>query len=156
MTLVDPPADDHAESMYWSSNELQRRPEAAMIGGVCAGLARYFELDVSIVRALFIATTIFGGFGVAVYVALWVLVEPADIGSPEIEDADDASALDESDSDPASDTAGATERYTASDAASATGVASAGASGSGVDEMPDSSEFNELSQNPVRVGPPSI
>lgn len=48
-----------------------------MIGGVCAGLARYFELDVTLVRAIFIASTIFGGFGLAVYVALWVLADPA-------------------------------------------------------------------------------
>ncbi|MEL7155457.1 MAG: PspC domain-containing protein [Actinomycetota bacterium] len=64
--------------MYWSRNELHRIPEEAMVGGVCAGLARYFEIDEAIVRACFLASVIFGGFGLALYMALWVLVEPAE------------------------------------------------------------------------------
>jgi phage shock protein C len=44
------------------------------IGGVCAGLAEYFEIDVAIVRALFIITFFAGGSSFLVYFVLWVVL----------------------------------------------------------------------------------
>jgi phage shock protein C len=43
-----------------------------MIGGVCAGLAEYFNIDVTIIRVLFFATLILKGGGLVVYIILWV------------------------------------------------------------------------------------
>jgi len=43
-----------------------------MIGGVCAGLAEYFNIDVTLVRVLFFATLILKGGGLLVYIILWV------------------------------------------------------------------------------------
>jgi len=43
-----------------------------MIGGVCAGLAEYFNIDVTLVRVLFFATLILKGGGLIVYIILWV------------------------------------------------------------------------------------
>lgn len=48
-----------------------------MIGGVCVGLADYFDVDVALLRAGFIATSVTGGFGAALYLALWVLLDDA-------------------------------------------------------------------------------
>lgn len=48
-----------------------------MVAGVCAGLARYFGFDVSLVRAAFVASVVLGGFGPAAYVALWILLDNA-------------------------------------------------------------------------------
>lgn len=48
-----------------------------MIGGVCGGLARYFDIDPTLVRLAFVLFTTFGGGGVLAYVILWVVLEPA-------------------------------------------------------------------------------
>ena len=48
------------------------------IAGVCAGFARYFEMDVSLMRVLWLAMIIItGGLGLFVYIAAWLVV-PAD------------------------------------------------------------------------------
>ncbi len=49
-----------------------------MIGGVCAALARYLEVDVSLVRVAFaFATLISGGIVCTVYLMLWVITPPS-------------------------------------------------------------------------------
>jgi phage shock protein PspC (stress-responsive transcriptional regulator) len=53
---------------------LYRLREGRMVAGVCAGLASYFDIDVTIVRLLFAVFTIFGGAGVLLYVIAWVMV----------------------------------------------------------------------------------
>jgi phage shock protein C len=48
------------------------------LAGVCAGFARYFEMDVSLMRVLWLAMIIItGGLGLFVYIAAWLVV-PAD------------------------------------------------------------------------------
>lgn len=50
------------------------------IAGVCAGFARYFDLDVTFMRILWLAMAILtGGLGVLVYLAAWIVI-PADHG----------------------------------------------------------------------------
>ena len=44
------------------------------IGGVCAGLAEYFAVDVAIVRLIFVLTCIFHGGGGLVYIVLWIVL----------------------------------------------------------------------------------
>jgi len=51
---------------------LYRDEHRKMIGGVCAGLADYFGIDVTIIRVLFFATLILKGGGLLVYIILWV------------------------------------------------------------------------------------
>ena len=48
-----------------------------VIGGVCSGLADYFNIDVVLVRILFAASFLFAGVGGGLYLLLWILV-PAD------------------------------------------------------------------------------
>jgi len=43
-----------------------------MIGGVCAGLAEYFNIDVTIIRVLFLGSLILHGTGFLLYVILWI------------------------------------------------------------------------------------
>jgi phage shock protein C len=40
------------------------------VWGVCAGLAEYFEVDVTLVRLLFVIFTLMGGPGLIVYIVL--------------------------------------------------------------------------------------
>ena len=52
------------------------RPEAnKQIAGVCAGLAEFFDLDVTLVRLAFILTAIFtGGCGLLAYLVGWIVI----------------------------------------------------------------------------------
>jgi phage shock protein C len=45
-----------------------------MLGGVCAGLGRYFKLDPVFVRLGFVLLTIHGGVGPLIYIALMIVM----------------------------------------------------------------------------------
>jgi phage shock protein PspC (stress-responsive transcriptional regulator) len=45
-----------------------------MLAGVAAGAARYFGVDVTIVRIILAVLTVVGGAGVPVYLAGWLLI----------------------------------------------------------------------------------
>lgn len=53
---------------------LQRPCQGRLVGGVAAGLADYFDVDVVIVRIVLAVLALVGGIGVPLYVAAWVLV----------------------------------------------------------------------------------
>jgi phage shock protein C len=50
------------------------------IGGVCSGLARYFDLDPLLVRVAFVAGIFVSGVSLIVYPLLWWLVDDAPEG----------------------------------------------------------------------------
>lgn len=43
------------------------------IGGVCGGLAEYFNIDVTFVRLLFVIGVFFGGLTIIAYIVLWMI-----------------------------------------------------------------------------------
>jgi len=45
-----------------------------MLGGVAAGIARYLNLDVTLVRIVVAVLAVGTGLGAALYVAAWLLV----------------------------------------------------------------------------------
>ena len=51
-----------------------RMREGKMIAGVCAGLAEQFGISVTILRLAFVLGTLIGGWGIIVYVVLWVIM----------------------------------------------------------------------------------
>jgi phage shock protein C len=53
---------------------LRRAYNGRMLAGVCAGLADYFGVDVTIVRVAFAVFTFLGGAGVPAYLACWLLI----------------------------------------------------------------------------------
>jgi len=61
-----------------SEKRLFRDPEAATLGGVCAGIANYFQIDIVIIRAVFVVLGLFGGFGVPLYFILWLIIPKAE------------------------------------------------------------------------------
>src|SRR4051794_33892151 len=64
-----------------SMKRLTRSPADAKIGGVCAGLADYFEVDVVLVRAAWLVFSIVPGAiigGVLAYLAAWLLIPERD------------------------------------------------------------------------------
>ena len=50
------------------------RSRNGMIGGVASGLANTFGIDATIIRLIFVLVTLFGGGGLLIYVALWVIL----------------------------------------------------------------------------------
>ncbi len=63
---------------------LYRDENNKKIGGVCSGIANYFDLDVTLVRVLFILFAL-AGFGILFYLILWIAVpgsSVAVIGGP--------------------------------------------------------------------------
>lgn len=44
------------------------------IGGVCSGLADYFDIDVVLVRVIFAASFLFAGVGGGLYLLLWLIM----------------------------------------------------------------------------------
>ncbi len=45
-----------------------------MLGGVCGGIARYFDVDPVIIRLLWVAFALIFGAGVLVYLVAWILI----------------------------------------------------------------------------------
>jgi phage shock protein C len=65
--------------------KLFRDTQNQKIGGVCAGLARYFDLDPLLVRVAFVAGLVFNGVSLVAYALLWWLVDPAPAGGDSVE-----------------------------------------------------------------------
>lgn len=60
---------------------LHRSRTEKMIAGVCGGLAEYFGVDPTIIRVIWVLITFLAGFGVLLYLILW-LVMPLDLPEP--------------------------------------------------------------------------
>lgn len=57
--------------------KLQRDMQNKVIGGVCAGLANYFNIDVAIVRVLFTLALLCFSTGFWLYLILWIVMPAA-------------------------------------------------------------------------------
>src|SRR6266436_4461177 len=53
---------------------LERSRERRWLGGVCAGLGRYFNLSPNVYRIGFVALALAGGTGILLYVAAWLVI----------------------------------------------------------------------------------
>lgn len=56
--------------------KLYRSQTDRMLGGVCGGLAKYFDIDLTVMRLFFVVLTLLGGFGPLLYFILWIVVPP--------------------------------------------------------------------------------
>lgn len=69
------------------ATRLTRQRNGAMLGGVCAGIATAYHIDVTIVRIAFVLVTIAtSGFGVLFYLAAWLVIPGADQSSMKARD----------------------------------------------------------------------
>ena len=67
------------------TKRLFRDTDNAMLAGVASGLAAYSGIDVTFIRVLFIISMITGGWGILVYVVLWLLVPEAKTSSDRLQ-----------------------------------------------------------------------
>ena len=56
------------------NRKLYRIEDDKKIAGVCEGVAEYFKIDPSFVRIAFALSCIFGGFGLVLYILMWLIV----------------------------------------------------------------------------------
>jgi len=70
---------------YSRSRRLYRDPENSVIGGVCGGLAAYFNVDPVIFRLLFVIFFFAGGASILVYAILWIVLPRADTAAQKLE-----------------------------------------------------------------------
>lgn len=55
-------------------NKLYRSKKDCVIGGVCGGIAEYFDVDPTLVRLLAILIFFFGGSGIIAYIIGWIII----------------------------------------------------------------------------------
>lgn len=72
---------------------LYRLPEEGMLKGVCAGLARYFDVPVKLLRVIAVLSLFFGlfFFTLVAYVILTLVLDPAPQGAYDQDDAETVS-----------------------------------------------------------------
>jgi phage shock protein C len=66
------------------TRKLYRSRTNRQVAGVCGGLAEYFNVDVTLMRVLFILLGLLGATGIILYIAMWIIVpqEPPVGGAP--------------------------------------------------------------------------
>lgn len=57
-----------------NEKRLMRVEEGKMIAGVCTGVARYFGLDITVVRIIFALLALFASGGIWLYLILWLVM----------------------------------------------------------------------------------
>jgi phage shock protein PspC (stress-responsive transcriptional regulator) len=63
-----------APEMKLPRGRLYRDNADKMIGGVCAGIANYLNIDPALVRILFVLMTFGAGMSILVYILLWIII----------------------------------------------------------------------------------
>src|SRR6266404_410644 len=76
---------DEVASEEPSTKRLFRDTDNGMIAGVAGGLAKYFGVDVLLIRILFVIGTIAWGGGILLYIVLWLLVPEAKTSSERLQ-----------------------------------------------------------------------
>ena len=60
-----------------NNKRLERDTQHKVIGGVCSGLANYFNIDASLLRVLFAFLFLFASAGFWLYLILWIVMPSA-------------------------------------------------------------------------------
>ena len=50
------------------------RSDNKMLGGVCAGIAEYLDLDPTVIRVVWVLMVFFAGVGILLYLILWLIL----------------------------------------------------------------------------------
>ncbi|HPE42457.1 MAG TPA: PspC domain-containing protein [Bacteroidales bacterium] len=53
---------------------LYRSTTNKVLGGVCYGMANYFNMDPTIVRLIWVLFTLLGGAGILAYIICWIVI----------------------------------------------------------------------------------
>jgi phage shock protein PspC (stress-responsive transcriptional regulator) len=68
-----------------SQRRIYRDPDRRVFGGVCAGISAYLDWDPLIMRIIFALLIFAGGFGLALYLILWIVLPEAKTTAQKLE-----------------------------------------------------------------------
>lgn len=68
-----------------SKKRIFRDPDNQILGGVASGLAAYVNIDLVIIRLIFVLSILIGGVGIIIYLTLWALTPYASTTAEKIE-----------------------------------------------------------------------
>ncbi len=68
-----------------SQRRIYRDPDRRVFGGVCAGISAYLDWDPLIMRIIFAILIVAGGFGLALYLILWIVLPEAKTTAQKLE-----------------------------------------------------------------------
>lgn len=57
-----------------SKKRLRKSSRNKLVAGVCSGLADYLNIDVTILRIVWIILVLFYGIGILAYIILWIVM----------------------------------------------------------------------------------
>ena len=62
-----------------TEKRLVRSTTDSMVAGVASGLAKYFDVDPTLVRIIFVILALAGGPGVLIYLILWLVMPEGEV-----------------------------------------------------------------------------
>ncbi len=62
-----------------TQRKLYRDVDNGKISGVCSGLSDYFDLDVTLIRVIWLVLVLCAGTGLLAYIIMALVVEPKDV-----------------------------------------------------------------------------
>ena len=65
--------------------KLYKDKKNAMLSGVCAGMAKYFDMDATIIRLIWVFVTLIGGSGLVAYVICAIVIPDEPDGVTEVD-----------------------------------------------------------------------
>lgn len=65
--------------MYYFKKRLKRDIQNKMLGGVCSGIADYFEVDPVLIRIIFVVGSISAYPFILLYIILWIITPKNEI-----------------------------------------------------------------------------
>lgn len=71
--------------------KLRRKRVGRVLGGVCAGLADYFQIDVSIIRLVMVLLALYSGAGILFYIFAWIIIPEEEVSEEEKTDTKEVS-----------------------------------------------------------------
>jgi phage shock protein PspC (stress-responsive transcriptional regulator) len=78
--ISDTESESKTSDEKWNKHSYRRMyrdPDHRMIGGVCAGLAAYWDIDPVILRVIFVILVFAGFSGVLIYIIFWIIMPEA-------------------------------------------------------------------------------
>jgi phage shock protein PspC (stress-responsive transcriptional regulator) len=82
------------ESTRRTYRRMYRDPDHRIIGGVCSGLAAYWNMDPAIIRVVFVVLVLVGGSGLLIYLILWLVMPEAQTTAQKLEMRGEAVTID--------------------------------------------------------------
>jgi len=72
---------ERPQAAYYAPRRLKRLMYDKKVAGVCSGIAKYLDVDVSLVRVLVLCFALVTGVGFIAYILAWIVM-PKDYGYP--------------------------------------------------------------------------